>query len=179
MAGRGNGRSSASTKRKREEFDDYEIVDPDEIDEGPDAMLVVPVVKVEELDIEVDDLRAAISLRAQLQDLVQLNVGVGAQLGKVELNIKGVEAQALLKVRLDNVEAILSRVLTSLDRNPKLLESVGKSLERVSSGAQETLGSVGEGIEEVGSGAGKAAGELGEGAGKAAGGVAKGARGKG
>ena len=64
MAGRGNGRSSASTKRKREEFDDYEIVDPDEIDEGPDAMLVVPVVKVEELDIEVDDLRAAISLRA-------------------------------------------------------------------------------------------------------------------
>ena len=82
-------------------------------------------------------------------------------------------------MRLDNVEAILSRVLTSLDRNPKLLESVGKSLERVSSGAQETLGSVGEGIEEVGSGAGKAAGELGEGAGKAAGGVAKGARGKG
>lgn len=169
MAGRGNGLSSASTKRQREDFDDYEIVDPGKIDEGPDAMLVVPVVKVEELDIEVDDLRAAISLRAQLQDLVQLNVGVGARLGKVELNIKGVEAQALLKVRLDNVEAILSRVLTSLDRNPKLLESVGKSLERVSGGAQETLESVGEGVEDIGEGGRSAIEDVGSGAGKAAG----------
>jgi methyl-accepting chemotaxis protein len=181
-----NGRSSSSRKRKHDEFDDYEIIDPSEIDEGPDAMLVVPVVKVEEIDVEVDDLRAAVSLRAHLQDLVQLNVGVAARLGKVELNIQGVEAQALLKVRLDNVSAILARVLTSLDRNPKLLESVGKSVEQVSGGAQETLESVGEtaeevgeggksAVEDVGDGAGQAAGQIGEGAGKAAGEVGQGA----
>ena len=57
-----NGSSTSgapsSRKRKREEFPDYEIVDPDEIEGGPDVMLDVPVVKVEEIDVEVEDLRS-------------------------------------------------------------------------------------------------------------------------
>jgi hypothetical protein len=170
-----NGRRSGSKKQKREDYPDYEIVDPNDIDEGPDVMLDVPVVKVDEIDILVEDLRAAVSVRAELQDLVQLNVGVAARLGKVELNIQGVEAQALLKARLDNVSVILGRVLTTLDRNPKLLESVGKAVEHVGGGARGTLEGAGEAVEDVGEGAGETLPEVGKGAGQAVGDIGEGA----
>ena len=45
--------------------------------------------------------RAHVALQAKVLELVNLNVGVDVQLGKVKLDIKGVEAQAVLKVRLD------------------------------------------------------------------------------
>ena len=170
-----NGGGDGARKRKAEEFPDYEILDPDEIEGGPDVMLDVPVLKVDEIDIEVDDLRAAVSVRAELKDLVQLNVGVAAKLGKVELNIQGVEAQALLKARLDNVERILARVLTTLDRNPKLLESVGKTVENVGHGAGDTLRGAGEAVDDVGEGAGSAVGDIGQGAGGAVGQIGGGA----
>ena len=152
-----------------------------DIEDGPDVLLDVPVVKVDEINLEVDDLRAHVSVMAEVRGLVELNVGVDARLGKVELNIQGVEAQALVKARLDNVSAILDRVLLSLDRNPELLESVGKTLESVGSGTGELMagtgeavGNVGEGtgqaVRQVGSGAGQGVGEIGEGAGE---GVAK------
>jgi hypothetical protein len=78
-------------------------VDPGEIAEGPDVVLDVPVVKVDEIDLEVEDLHAQVAVLAQVQNLVQLSVGVEARLDRVELKIEGVEAQALLKARLDNV----------------------------------------------------------------------------
>ena len=92
-------------------------------------LLDVPVVKVDSIHFELDDLDAHVALKAKVLDLVTLNVGVDVHLGKVRLDIKGVEAQALLKVRLDHVAAIVDRVLTTLDRNPELLKSVGKSVE--------------------------------------------------
>ncbi|MDQ2622911.1 MAG: hypothetical protein M3Y45_07745 [Actinomycetota bacterium] len=143
-------------RRTQDSYPDYEVLDPEEIDEGPDVMLVVPVVKVDEIDLEVDDLRAGVSVRAELRDLVKLNVGVAARLGEAKLNIQGVEAQALLKARLDNVSRIMGRVLTTLDRNPELLESVGKSIEQIGSGAHEALGGTGELAGEAGRGAGDA-----------------------
>src|SRR3954452_25028601 len=126
-----NGRRSSSRKRSKQEFEDYSIVDPKDIPDGPDVLVDVPVVKVDEIDIEVEDLRAQVAVQAEVRDIVQLSVGADAHLGKVELKIEGVEAQALLKARLDNVTAILERVLTTLDRNPELLESIGKAVEDV------------------------------------------------
>src|ERR687894_2577779 len=118
-SGGGNGRRSSNRSRSKQEFDDYSIVDPKEIPDGPDVLLDVPVVKVDEIDLEVENLRAQVSVTAEVQGLVELSVGAEARLGKVELNIQGVEAQALVKARLDNVSAILQRVLLSLDRNPE------------------------------------------------------------
>ena len=94
---RSNGSSAAA------KYDDYSIVDPKDIPEGPDVLLDVPVVKVDEIDLEVEDLHAQVAVLAEVRDLVQLSVGADARLGKVELKIEGVEAQALLKARLDNV----------------------------------------------------------------------------
>ena len=83
-------------------------------------------------------------LFAKVLDLVELSVGVDAYLGRVKLVIQGVEAQALLKVRLDNVTAIIDRVLTTIDRNPqiveRLVESVGSAVEDVGQGAGQLVG---------------------------------------
>jgi hypothetical protein len=112
---------------------------------------------------------------AEVQKLVDISVGAEARLGRVQLEIEGVEAQALLKARLDNVSGILERVLLTLDRNPKLLESVGKAVEETGSGSGKMLGETGEAVEEVGSGAGRALPRVGQGANQALGDVGQGA----
>ncbi len=152
--------------RQVKEYDDYALVDPKKIADGPDVLLDVPVVKVDEIDLEVDNLRARVSVSAEVQGLVELNVGAEAHLGNVELNIQGVEAQALVKARLNNISNILERVLLSLDRNPELLESVGEAVERVGGGANEMLQDTGDAVEEIGEGAGKGVKGVGQGAGK-------------
>jgi hypothetical protein len=134
----------------------------------------------------VDDLQAQVAVSAEVRQLVQLSVGVEAHLGKVELQIEGVEAQALLKARLTNLESILRRVALTLDRNPELLESVGRATEEVGGGTGKLLAESGEAVEDVeegtgealanvGQGAGQGVGQLGEGAGQAVGDVGQGA----
>jgi hypothetical protein len=117
-----------------------------------DVLIDIPVVKVDEVDLEVDDLHAQIAVNAQVQNLVQLSVGADVRLAKVELKIEGVEAQALLKARLGNVEAILARVAMTLDRNPELLQSVGRAVEDVAGGAGHVLDKTGEGLKHIGEG---------------------------
>jgi hypothetical protein len=160
---------------KGERIADYSVLDPKEIEDGPDVLLDVPVVKVDEINLEVDDLRAQVSVMAEVRGLVELSVGAEARLGKVELNIQGVEAQALVKARLDNVSAILERVLLSLDRNPELLESVGEAVERVGGGAGRMLSESGEAVEDVGKGTGQAVRQIGSGAGEGVGQIGQGA----
>jgi 2-oxoacid dehydrogenase-like protein with E3 subunit-binding domain len=208
----GRGRNKSPTPRKNQGsektvpeqmYEDYTVIDPGEISDTdePDVVVDIPVVKVDELHFELDDLEARISLHAEVLDLVKLSVGVHAELGKVELDIKGVEAQALMRARLDHVTAIIDRVLTTLDRNPDVLQTIAHSLEPVTEGAGKAVGEVGEGankavgqigegagsavedvgegaegaVEDVGGGAGKAVGEVGEGANRAVGGLGEGA----
>jgi hypothetical protein len=153
-------------KRSRPDIPDYSIVDPEKIPEGPDVLLDIPVVKVDEIDIEVDDLRAQVAVLAEVRDLVEISVGADVALGKVELKIEGVEAQALLKARLDNISRILGRVFTTLDRNPELLESIGQAVEDVGQGTGKLVGQTGEAVEDVGEGASGAVEDLGQGAGQ-------------
>ncbi len=178
----GSGRNKSPTPKKRNQgsdktrpeqmYEDYTVIDPGEISDTdePDVVVDIPVVKVDEIHFELDDLEARISLHAEVLDLVKLSVGVHAELGKVELNIKGVEAQALLRARLDHVTAIIDRVLTTLDRNPDVLKGIAHTLEPVGKGAGKAVG-------EVGEGANKAVGQIGEGAGSAVEDVGEGAEG--
>jgi hypothetical protein len=172
-----NGRASTRKRRRKEEFEDYSLADPKDIPEGPDVLVDVPVVKVDKVELEVDDLRAQVAVGAEVRDLVQLGIGAEAQLGKVELEIDGVEAQALLKARLDNVAKILERVVLTLDRNPELLRSVGRTVESVGSGAGKLLDETGDAVEEVGEGAETGLGQIGRGAGDAVGGLGEGLEG--
>ena len=181
---KGSIRNQGGDKTRPEAmYEDYTLLDPGEISDTdePDVVVDIPVVKVDEIHFELDDLEARVALHAEVLDLVKLSVGVHAQLGKVELDIKGVEAQALLRARLDHVTAIIDRVLTTLDRNPKLLESIGKSLEDVGKGAGKGVGQIGQGagqaVEDVGEGAEGAVKDVGEGAGGAVENVGEGAGG--
>ncbi len=150
--------------------------------EGPDVYLNVPLLKVDEISIGVENLEAHVSLAAGVLDLLKLNVGADAYLGKVDLEIKGVEAQALLEVRLDNVAIIVDRVLTTLDRNPEILQHIGRGAEAaargIGQGAGKAVGEVGAGakgaVEDVGKGAGGAVEGVGRGAGGAVEDVGKG-----
>ncbi|HEY0317277.1 MAG TPA: E3 binding domain-containing protein [Solirubrobacterales bacterium] len=165
------------------EYRNYTMLHPGSISDTdePDVLLDIPVVKVEEIHVELDDIEARVSLHAEVLDLVKLSVGVHAELGKVQLTIKGVEAQAMLRVRLDHVTAIIDRVLTTIDRNPQLLESIGRSVEQIGAGAGEGVGRLGRGagraVEEVGEGAEGAVKEVGKGAGGAVQEVGRGAGG--
>jgi hypothetical protein len=140
----------------------------------PDVLLDVPELRVDEISLEVEDLRARVALQADVLQLLKLHVGVEAELGRVQLTIKGVEAQALLKVRLDNVARIIDRVLTTIDNNPdmveRLIEQVGEATEEIGAGAGQALGELGAGagstVEKVGTEAGGAVGDVSKGAGK-------------
>jgi len=157
------------------EYRDYAASPLAETGQDPDVLLDVPVVKVDKIYLKVENLEAHVALKAQVLDLVNLDVGVDVQLGKLEIDIEGVEAQALLKVRLDRVGAIVDRVFTTIDRNPELVKSLGQAIEDIGAGAGDLVGEAGEAVEDVGEGAGKTLPELGEGAGKAVDQVGQGA----
>jgi pyruvate/2-oxoglutarate dehydrogenase complex dihydrolipoamide acyltransferase (E2) component len=92
-----------------------------ESDDDTDVVLDIPVLNVEELDLEVEELRAHISARAELAGFLNISVGVDAYVDKVTLNIKGVEAQVQLKVKLERILGSVDRALQAIDNNPQLL----------------------------------------------------------
>ncbi len=166
--------AEAGTAAERE-YEAYALSDMEDPRGDPDVLLDVPVVKVDSIHLELDNLDARVALKAKVLDLVKLNAGVDVHLGKLRIDIKGVEAQALLKVRLDHVAAIVDRVLTTIDRNPELVKSLGRTIEDVGRGSGQALGKTGEAVEDVGEGAGGAVQDVGSGAGQAVGEIGEGA----
>jgi hypothetical protein len=145
----------------------------------PDVLLDVPVLKVEEINLTVEGLRAHVAVLAELADLVKLSVGADVSLDKVELEIKGVEAQALLKVRLEQVRAILDKALSTIGENPEILQSLVRTVDRtlgeVGGAAREAVGeggAVSQLTGGVGEAAGQAVGQVGQTANEAVGQVA-------
>ena len=109
----------------------------------PDVLIDVPQLKVEEIGLEVDNLHARIALEAKLGDLLELHVGADVVADRVALEIKGVDAQAQLKARLDNVYTILDRTLKTVDANPEILTQLAQN-----STAQASLQAAGGDDEE-------------------------------
>ena len=148
-----------------------------------DVLLDVPMLKVDEIELEVANLMARVSLSAEVLNLLRLNVGVDADIGKVRLDIKGVEVQAILKVRLERVEAILARVLDTIDASPEIVANLsaplGRTLEETGRGARSALADVGRGtggaLQDVGRGTGGALQDVGRGTGGALEDVGRGA----
>ncbi|MFG2545301.1 hypothetical protein ACGFOM_22935 [Streptomyces sp. NPDC048594] len=146
-------RDDAENETFEQEWDDEEEAATGAGRDGePDVLLDVPELHVEEISLHVENLQARVSLSAEVLELLKLNVGADVSLGRVELDIKGVQAQALLKVRLDNVADMVGRVLSTVDAHPQILEQLTSGLDSAA--------------ESLGSGAGQVAGELAEGAGK-------------
>lgn len=109
----------------------------------PDVLLDIPNLSVDEITLDVQNLAAHLSLDARVANLVKLTAGVDVSIEKVNLTIKGVQATALLIVRLHNVRAIIDKTLTTLDNNPelvdRLLQSVDNTVNTVGSVANTAL----------------------------------------
>ena len=105
--------------------------------EPPDVLLDVSELEVDRISLEVEDLRAHVSVQAELANLVRLSVGVDATLDRVKLEIEGVEAKVLLKVRLKHIRAILEKALDTIAENPEILRILSRSLSRL---VRESLG---------------------------------------
>jgi len=111
-------------------------VRPQTSSKDPDVLLNVPNLSVQSIDLQVDNLKARLNLDAKLANLLSLTAGVDASIDKVKLVIKGVKASVELRVRLDNVAYIIDRTLTTIDRNPQIIE-------RLLSTVDSTVGTVG------------------------------------
>ena len=123
---RGNGEKQSLRRRKGE------------ADEAPDVVLDVPNVSVDDIHLNVEELSARVSLDAAVAEkLVRLRAGVDVDLGKVELEIKGVQAEAHLRVKLDNVARIIEEALTTLRNSSELVEALTGAVG-------ETVGQVGD-----------------------------------
>lgn len=106
----------------------YRPTDPIGSDQ-PDVLLDVPHLSVDEITVEVENLKANLSLDARVASLVQLKAGVDIGIEKVKIGIKGVQASVLLIVRLDNVRAIIDKTLTTLDNNPQLVTQLLQTVD--------------------------------------------------
>ena len=109
-------------------------------------LLDVSELEVARIGLKVRNLRAHVSVLAELASLVNLQVGVDARLGLVELEIEGVKAKVLLKVRLDNVRAILVHALDTVAEHPEILETLTRALAELLTG---TLGNALGALEDV------------------------------
>jgi hypothetical protein len=108
-----------------------------------DVLLDVSELEVDRIKLTVRDLRAHVSVVAELASLVSLQVGVDARLDEVELEIEGVRAKVLLKVRLDDVRAILKHALDTVAEHPEILTSLTQALEDLVTGRiGDALGTV-------------------------------------
>ncbi|MHA4946040.1 hypothetical protein ACX27O_01850 [Micromonospora sp. SD19] len=116
------------------------------VDSGnPDVLLDIPKVSVDSIRLAVDGLEADLSLRARVANLLQVDAGVRVHLNGGELNVNGVNAEAQLRVRLEQLTRILGRALDTLDNNPQIIEAlahtavddVERSTQQVTSGAAE------------------------------------------
>jgi hypothetical protein len=117
--------------------------------DDPDVVLDIPHVHVDEIDLHLDELKARVALEAHVLDLLRLDVGVDAELRGVGLKISGVDAEAQLKVRLENLTVILDRVMDTIDANPQILERLVTGLTEVGSRAASAVGDLGQGAAEI------------------------------
>jgi e3 binding domain len=141
----------------------------------PDVLLDVPELRVDSIHFELDDLDAHVAVKANVLNLVKLTVGVDLHLSTVKLDVKGVDAEVVLKARLEHVAAIVDRLMTTLDRNPKLIKGLSQAVGEIGKGAEDAVSETGDAVEEIGQGAQSAVGDVGKGAGQAVGDVGKGA----
>jgi hypothetical protein len=112
----------------------------------PDVLLDVSELEVDRINLEVENLRAHVSILAELANLLSLSVGVDARLERVKLEIEGVEAKVLLKVRLEHVRAILEKALDTIGEHPEILRILARSLSEL---VRERLGEALATLDEV------------------------------
>lgn len=92
----------------------------------PDVYLRVPNLSVGRLELDVDNLKADISLSASVANLVSVRAGVSVEVEKVNISIAEVGARLDLVIRLASLVDIVNRTMHSLDLNPALVNAINQ-----------------------------------------------------
>lgn len=90
----------------------------------PDVLLDIPNLSVDDIRLDVQNLRVNLALDARVGNLLTLSAGADASINRVRLQISGVGAEARLIVRLEKVARIVDRTLLTIDNNPKILANL-------------------------------------------------------
>lgn len=106
----------------------------------PDVFLNASV-SVEEINIEVEDLKAKINLDLQVLELLQFNAGVDLSIDRVQLLIQNVSAKVLLEARLENLVTMVDNVLDSLDLNP-IIATLGQGIGDIVNETTDAVGGI-------------------------------------
>lgn len=86
-----------------------------------DVVLAVPNLCVERINLDVNNLQVRLALNAAVANLVRVQAGADVSIAQVNVGIRGVRAQALLLVDLDNVVQVIDRTLTFVDNHPEVV----------------------------------------------------------
>ena len=111
-----------------------------------DVVLDIPNVCVQNIHLKVDTVTAKISLDAKISNLVRLSAGADVFIGDVDLTIRGVRAQALLLVDLDDVYHIVDNTLTFVDNHPEIISQLGSTLQNTGAAVGGLVGDVVGGV---------------------------------
>lgn len=101
-----------------------------------DIVLDVPNLCVDSIHLVVQNLTAHLALDARVANLARITAGADVKIQEVDLSIRDVRAEALLLVDLDNVRFIIEDLLTMIDNNPEIVNSLVGTLGN-------TIGTVG------------------------------------
>jgi hypothetical protein len=107
-----------------------------------DVVLDIPNLCVQNIRLKVDTVTAKINLDARISNLVRLSAGADVFIGDVDLTIRGVRAQALLLVDLDDVYHIVDNTLTFVDNHPEIIQQLGSTLNNTGGAVGGVVGGV-------------------------------------
>jgi hypothetical protein len=104
-----------------------------------DVVLRVPHLSTEEISIDVDHLDARLSLGVGLGDFLRIDAGVDVSVDSVDITIKGVQAEAHLRVYLDEIARIIDRVMRTIEQNPEIFREVLHGASGMARAGAETI----------------------------------------
>lgn len=133
----------------------------------PDVALDVPNLSIDEAKVDIENLKLRLDVDARLGNLLSLHAGVDVSADKINLELKGVQAEAHLKVCLSTVEAIIDRTLTTVDNNPQILDQLlggtsnllSQSVNQLGQTVLQSIDSAGNIIEQTVDQGGRIAGQ--------------------
>jgi hypothetical protein len=111
-----------------------------------DVVLEVPELRVDSIGLTVEQLNAHLALDARVANFVTLTAGADVTIDSVALSISGVLGEAYLYIDLDNVAAIVNRVVATLDKNPRIVSGLLLTVDS----AVGVVGSVGQNLLQPG-----------------------------
>ncbi len=91
-----------------------------ETDNESDMTLKVPSLKAGRVNMDAENLKFSISVKAQLSNFSNIEIGTDIHIDKIKLDVDSLEAEALFTAKLKKIETIFIKALESLDKNPDL-----------------------------------------------------------